>query len=376
MDLLTADDLTRLAEGRGGTRVSLFLPTHRGGPQTVRNRIRLKNLLRHAENGLRDEGLPGGRLDAILEPARQLLDFGWLWDQPSDGLALFCGADDFRHLRVPLRLPELVTIGDRFVVRPLLPLLAAGGHFYVLTLTQDEIRLLEGTRSRLEEVPLHGLPLAVWQTMPRRQSQVHAFVADRGGTGGRAVFHGSGDEDLKGRVRQHFHRVDQNLRDVIRDRRAPLLLAGVGWLQALYRKANTHPELLPTGVDGNPRDISLQRLHRRAWALAEPVLRANETAAAARYHALQGTGRTSGHLAEVIAAAERARIDTLFLSTDTPGRLIRAAAGPLIRLDTAPDLGEQLDRAAAATLRHNGQVHAVAAARMPEAGPVAAILRF
>jgi hypothetical protein len=41
-------------------------------------------------------------------------------------------------------LPELVTVGDRFVVRPLLPLLSAGGHIYVTALSQDEIRLFRG----------------------------------------------------------------------------------------------------------------------------------------------------------------------------------------------------------------------------------------
>src|SRR4051812_10871816 len=189
MDLLYAHDLTELANRRGGPRISLFLPTHRGGPQTVRNRIRLKNLLRHAEDALRADGVRGGQIDAVLQPARHLLDLMWLWDQPSDGLALFCGPDEFRHLRVPLRLPELVTIGDRFLVRPLLPLLTADGHFYVLALSQDEIRLYEGTRLDLDEAALDGFPLAVWQTMPRRPPQVHAFVAGRGGAGGAAVFH-------------------------------------------------------------------------------------------------------------------------------------------------------------------------------------------
>ena len=45
MDLLSAHDMIRLADERGATRISLFLPTHRGGPQTDRNRIRRKNLL-------------------------------------------------------------------------------------------------------------------------------------------------------------------------------------------------------------------------------------------------------------------------------------------------------------------------------------------
>jgi hypothetical protein len=111
MDILNAQDLARLAEQRGGTRVSLFLPTHRGGPQTDRNRIRLKNLLRHAHHALHTDGVRAGQIDAILEPGYHLLDLGRLRDQTSDGLALFLGPDGFRHLQVPLRLPELVTVG-------------------------------------------------------------------------------------------------------------------------------------------------------------------------------------------------------------------------------------------------------------------------
>lgn len=74
MDLLSAQDTIQLADERGGTRVSLFLPTHRGGPQTDRNRICLKNLLATARQALHAEGRRAGEVDAVLEPARQLLD--------------------------------------------------------------------------------------------------------------------------------------------------------------------------------------------------------------------------------------------------------------------------------------------------------------
>jgi hypothetical protein len=95
MDLLSAQDVIRLADERGGTRVSLFLPTHRGGPQTDRSRIRLKNLLATARQALLAEGGRAGEVDAFLEPARQFLDEVRSWEQRSDGLALFLGPTDF-----------------------------------------------------------------------------------------------------------------------------------------------------------------------------------------------------------------------------------------------------------------------------------------
>ena len=156
MDLLSAHDLIRLADERGGTRVSLFLPTHRGGPRTDRNRIRLKNLLATARRALLAERGRAGEVDAVLDPAQQFLDEMRSWEQPRDGLALFLGPSGLRRFRIPVRLPELVTVGDRFVVRPLLPLLTAGGRFYVMALSQDEIRLFEGTRFSLDELALDG----------------------------------------------------------------------------------------------------------------------------------------------------------------------------------------------------------------------------
>jgi hypothetical protein len=376
MDIVNARDLAGIADQRGGTRVSLFLPTHRGGPQTARNRIRLKNLLRHTHRALHTDGMQPGQIDSLLEPGHHILDLMRLREQPSDGLALFLGPDGCRHMRVPLRLPELVTVGDRFLVRPLLPLLTAGGHFHLMALSQDEIRLFHGTRFGLDPVELDGLPLAVWQTMPRRRPQVHAVVANRGGAGAGAVFHGGGEVDAKPLVLRHFRRVDQALRELLGGDQAPLVLAGVRHLRSIYHQANTHPQIIAAGIDGSPRDKSPDELHSRAWPLVEPVLRGHEAAAATAHRALQGTGHTSDEPAEVLAAAREGRVETLFLSTDAPEWRTRVAGGRLVRLGDATSPSERLDRAAVATLRHGGTVYAVPAPRMPSTNPMAATLRF
>jgi hypothetical protein len=43
-----------------------------------RNRVRLKNLLRHAHHALRG-GMGTGQIDAILEPGHQVLDLIMAW---------------------------------------------------------------------------------------------------------------------------------------------------------------------------------------------------------------------------------------------------------------------------------------------------------
>jgi hypothetical protein len=65
MDVLRARDLAWLADEHGGTRISVFLPTHRS---------RLKDLLRHGCHALRIADLSTDEFGAALWPACQLLD--------------------------------------------------------------------------------------------------------------------------------------------------------------------------------------------------------------------------------------------------------------------------------------------------------------
>jgi hypothetical protein len=54
---------------------------------------------------------------------------------------------------------------------------------------------------------------------------VHAFFADRGGAGGWAVFHRSGDVDSKPLVLRHAQRVDRALHELLGGDQAPLVTA-------------------------------------------------------------------------------------------------------------------------------------------------------
>jgi hypothetical protein len=136
--------------------------------------------------------LPSAKVADLMGRVRRALDRARPLNDNHRGVAVFADADDVRTYDVPLRLPELAALGDRFAVAPLLPTISLQGRFFLLTLAQDRILLLEGTALTLEPVDLEGRELAAWTTMPPpRAPQVHAFLADRGGQGTRTVFHGS-----------------------------------------------------------------------------------------------------------------------------------------------------------------------------------------
>jgi len=122
VDVIRRTDLQRLTVGRQGPCVSVFLPTHRAGREVEQAPIRLKNLLRQAIDALKADGVRAPEIDRLLEPLRRLLDDRLFWQYQSDGLALFSRPGWWRSFRVPLDLPELAVVDDRFHVSPLLPL--------------------------------------------------------------------------------------------------------------------------------------------------------------------------------------------------------------------------------------------------------------
>ena len=82
----------------------------------------------------------------MLEPASKLLKELYFWQHQSAGLAIFITSNRVRRYRLPLNFAELMVVTDHFHISPLLPLFTGDGQFYILALSQNEVRLLLGTR--------------------------------------------------------------------------------------------------------------------------------------------------------------------------------------------------------------------------------------
>jgi Bacterial archaeo-eukaryotic release factor family 3 len=380
MDVVRRADLERLALQGTGPCVSLFLPTHRGGREVQQAPIRLKNLLRQAADGLEANGASAPTIESLLAPLRRLLDNRPFWLSQSDGLALYSRPGWWGSFRVPLDLPELAVVADGFHVTPLLPLLTGDGHFFVLALSQNQIRLLEGTRDRLEEVDLPGEPLGGRDALQgEAERQVQLYVADRGGVGARGIFHGHGDvgDVQEERVLQYFRSVDRRLREVLAGEDAPMVLAAVEHLSPLWRRSNTYPHLVDQTLPGNPEELRPDQLHTRAWPIVEPLFLRAQRDAVARYDQLAGTGLTSQDPQEIAGAAEEGRIETLFVSRQPAGSVTVSATGEAApRRDASGAAREPVESATVNTLTKGGAVYALPSGEVPGGGSAAAVFRY
>lgn len=391
IDLISHEEWQRLLTPQPGLCVSLYMPTEQKGRATQQQPIRLKNLLAQAAEQLDQQGRRADEVEQLLAPAYQLVEFNPFWQIQSAGLALFLTPEWFVYYRSPLQFAELVVVNERCHIKPLLPLISEAGLFYVLTLNQQGVRLYQGSRFQLTAVEVdpavpHSLADELRYDEFEAQLQFHTGTGRTTNTGRRgAMFFGQGDAGdealLKEQLLRFFQHLDDGVRRTINEgKRTPLVLAGIEYLQGLYRQANQYHQLVEQGIEKDPETLNPEELHQAAWASVEPLFQQARQQALDHYHHLAGTGdsRAAHELATIVAAAYFQRVDTLFI---TPAQAVWGSFSParnMAEVHPEHQAGDEdlLDLAASSTLLNGGRVYAVAADELPAAGPAAAIFRY
>ena len=275
IDAFTKVDLDNLLAPMPEPALSIYLPTPHAGLDNFQNPTRLKTLLAEAEERLADRLAGGPELESFLRPIRAMLADADLWQSVADGLAVFRSTRGSWSWRLPLAFANSVFVGERFHIRPLLPMLGSDDAYYLLAASQNEVRLFSGSRWELSETQLGSLPASLAEALNYQQPEglFEVRTVNRslpGKEGG--VFHGQGSatQHLKNDLLAYFRAIDRALHDFLRGRSAPLVFAGVDYLFPIYCQANTYPNLWQEPVSGNPQGLQAGELHRRAAELLEP----------------------------------------------------------------------------------------------------------
>ena len=382
MNVLSQDEIKRLLGKHLGLCISIFMPTFRTGAESQQNQIRLRNLLRGAEEKLLAGGLRPQEIKTLLEPAQALPGNVLFWRRQSDGLALFISADLFRCFCLPVAFDELIVVADHFHVKPLLPLLGGDNRFYILALSQNEVRLLEGTGKNIREIELESVPGSLAEALQYdelgKQVRFRAGAAGGGDHSTMVSGHGAELDDTKDNLLKYFRMIDRGLHDLLRDERAPLVLAGVDYLFPIYREANTYPRLIEEGIPGNPQGISAETLHHATLKIVSPYFQKAERDAVAQYRQSSGTGLTSADSREIVPAAHHGRVGLLCVAS---GRqqwgTYNGESGAVQRHEQAGTASEDLlEIAAIQTFLNGGTVFTLSPGKMPDNSDLAAVFRY
>ena len=344
-----------LADG-AGPHLSLYLPTHRRHPDRKQDSTRLHSLLHRAKE-LLETRYAVGDAEAFLEPLRQLEEEPH-WEHSLDGLAVFRTETSMAIYRLPMAVPEIVVVADTFHTKPLLRFLSANARYLVLSVSQNEVALHEGTSYGTGAVDLHGVPKSFREAIgvPDFDRTFESSYL-RG-----AVFHGRGPgrELKKEELLRFFNGIDHGLHEYLKDEQVPLLLAAVDYYHPIYKQANRYPGLLEEGLVGNYERANEDKIHADAWPIVSRVFEARVDARKERFAERMGTGLASDQIEEIGRAAVAGRVECLFVAED----------------ESAPEDADVLDDLAEVAFQRGAEVYVLPRASMPGTGPIAAIYRF
>jgi hypothetical protein len=385
METLTLEQLKTLAQETANPSISIFLPTHRAGQDTQQDPIRFRNLLREAERQILDSGMGPREVSALLQPAQALLDDPDFWMHQHEGLAVFMTSEVFHSYRLPIRVEELLIIAQSYYIKPVLPLFTNNGHYYILAISQDEVRLFEGTRHSVGQIDLpEKTPASLEEALslddPQKQLQMHTGTSQSGT--GKGMFHGQGpgEEEQKVRIEQYLNLVDAGLKEIFRQQQAPLVLAGVDYLLPIYRKVSDYANIMQEGITGSPEHSRPEELQEQAWSIVEDYFRQKTKNAVEQYQQLASTDKATDKVETIVAAAFDGRVDKLLLSVEAQvwgnfnpdtGKVIHGSDGQSKQNDLA-----LLDFAAMKTLQNGGAVYTLPQDEMPTDSPIAAVFRY
>ncbi len=386
MHLLTREKLEELLGDGGKPCVSVFMPTVKGSEsiETKQNPIRFKKLLAEAEKKLELAGYRPAEAEKLLEPARTLLEDHKFWQYQSGGLALFLSPKVKRAYNLPLKFTELALVSDHFSVAPLLPLFTEDGRFYVLTLSQRSIQLYQCSRYSVARMDMKEVPKSIADLLelnPReKQLQFHANTEGRAGRSGNAgMFHGHAEDsnEAKSNILVYFQSVNKGITAMLNAERAPLVTAGVDYLNHIYAEANTYNNLYVRSIAGSAAGLRPEELRDRAWELLEPLFEAEARAAVQRFDQVRGTPAAASHIKPIMLAAEQGNVATLLVAANARKWGTYDADSGTLDLHKAPELSdtELVDLCVTSTLRHGGKVYVMEPSKMPGISPIAAIFR-
>lgn len=365
MDHFDRSVLYELTDKTDGSFISIYMPTSKAGQDTRQNTIRLRNMLRSAEEQCISAGVRRPDARAMLAPAAALLDDSEFWQHQQDGLALFAGRGFFRAFRLPIAFRELTVVADRPHVKPLLEMFVEDGEFMVLALSLNHVRLLACRQRESRRVDIVGIPASFDDYMrfveQSKQVQFHTRTPPRPGQRS-AMFHAAGSESdqavHKKNVTDYLRLVHQAVDRQLTGRRTVLVLAGADFVRATYRAVSGYRHIAERSVAGCPDELSDAELRQRAWAVVQPTFAASLHEAIGAFEMAEGTPRGGDNLPDIVRAAHAGAVATLFVSLDQErwGRFDPTSGQAIVHEQRGVGDVDLLDLAVVHTLLHHGRV--------------------
>lgn len=376
----TRKNLDNLLQLTNQTVISIIFPTYQKGSDQQQNSIRFSNLIKTAKEQLEKSGLSTHALKVQIDEAAKTETDTDFWQHQKNGMAVYITEDSIQYIKLPIEVEEIVQVTNRPIIGPLLPLITTNGQFYILTLSQNDIKLYQANRTDIDKLYLGDIPKNMEEHFDMTDLKSHLQFHSSNGHGNGSMFHGQGggDESVKSDISQFLNVIENGVTKLLEGESAPLVLAGVEYLTSMYAKHNKYNHLLETRIEGNPDQTTKEKLHSDAWEIVRPLFKDKEKAALDVYHQSAGTGKTSNTLEEIVIASHEGRVQTLFARRGKQvwGEYVEDKRTVLPHVERSSHSNDLIELCIAQTIKNGGQVYSLKDEEMINGFDVAATYRY
>jgi len=309
-----------------GPHVSVFLPTATSGNSISDAATHLKNLVREAEKGLRENGVTASDAEALLAPVNSLVTDRLYWQHQAAGLALFVSGHGLVEVSVNHTLTPQVVVGDHPDVLPLLPGLTPDAPYLLVCASESEVTVYSADATGLTPLDLEDIPDSVADviTDDDYENPVLASPPARPNTGthnmSNSQVYGAAPPEWKAMVRRKFAgQLSSGIAKFQKNNNTPLVLIADDVLAG-----ELSGPLGAVAIDTtHPTALSEAQRHEHSWRLVLPVLDSE------RRELLDTAGSRIAKNEKVLSdpdtiehAAIEGRVETLLIAIDTPNAVV------------------------------------------------------
>jgi len=388
IDIPSLEEFKALAQVKGETCVSLYLPTSPLGSSAKVNRTAFKELARDALSQLKEAGIDKAEITAFTEQFDRLAGaehdvqdqdnvrkqqhakpdpVDYFWHYQANGLAVLAISGATRTFRLPNSPKPLAEVADRFHLTPLIRAMTSPHDVYVLALAKESVRLVHAFANfPPERLQVPGLPANAAEATRRPSVHVRAPRGNLQNLEGEKVL-----------LQQYVRKVEQAVHGVLAGRNTPLVLAAAEPLASMFRSVNTHPGLADEMIEGNPDQTTDAELEDAAIPILDRLYSRDLAAVIARYDELKPRLATTD-VSYAAHAATAGAIDQLLVDLDAvvPGLVSDVDGSVTYAASDDAETYSVVDEVARRALCTGARVMGARREELPDRAPLTAILRY
>jgi hypothetical protein len=384
IDIPTLAEFKALAQIKGETCVSLYLPTSRLGKNAGTNRTAFKDIAREALSQLKEGGADKNKITVFEERFDRLAGTDHdvqdqdkirklqrakpdpiesFWHYQANGLAVLATAGMMRTFRLPNSPKPL----DRFHLTPLIRAMTSPHDIFVLALAEESVRLVHA-----------------FANFPPQRLQVQDLPANAAEATRRPSFHVRAPrrrlQNLEGEkvlLHQYVRKVEHAVQGALAGQNAPLVLAAEEPLASMFRSVNTYPKLADEMIEGNPDQITDGELEDAAIPILDRLYSRELKAVIALYDELKPR-RATTDVSYAAHAATAGAIEQLLVDLDAvvPGLVSDIDGSVTYSASDDAETYSVVDEVARRALYTGARVLGARQEEMPDRAPLTAILRY